>query len=499
LNDYRRLKGGRVITRNRSGLRKVLKALKENSIMTIVADQGGKRGLIVRFLNQFSPMSTAAIRLAWKSDAKIIPVFYQRIKGPYFKITAMPQLTIEKTGDYHSDIRNNLQKVAALFERYILEHPQEYLWSYQMRKYSPLKTLVILSDRKTGHLRQSQATATIIKDYLERKGKRLEIKIQQVRFRNKLSRYLVTAGCLLASRRSCQGCLWCLRRFLKKDSYEALVALSADYIVSAGSSLAAVNYILSAENLSKSIQILKPSVLGISRFDLVIMPGHDRPPPRKNVLVTKGALNPVDEEYLKSQTKALLQAFGVEHPPAGIQDSGLKNYIGLLIGGNTKIFHLSKDKTLQVITQIKNIAQKLDMSLLVTTSRRTPADIEGLLKREFSTYPRCRLLLIANEKNFPFAIGAILGLSKIIVVSPESISMISEAVNSGKYVVVFDDSSRLGRRHRRFLDYFSKNKYIYLIEPEKLGCLIEDIWKRKPLVRYLDDKTMLRHRIESLI
>ena len=53
------------------------------------------------------------------------------------------------------------------------------------------------------------------------------------------------------------------------------------------------------------------------------------------------------------------------------------------------------------VRNIKKAVESLNGELLVTTSRRTSSAVDDLLKREFSDYPRCRLLVIANEKNFP--------------------------------------------------------------------------------------------------
>jgi mitochondrial fission protein ELM1 len=107
-------------------------------------------------------------------------------------------------------------------------------------------------------------------------------------------------------------------------------------------------------------------------------------------------------------------------------------------------------------------------------------------------------LIIANEKNIPSAVGGILGLSRLIVVSPESISMVCEAVTSKKYVVVFN-SCGLDSRHQRFLDYFLKNKYIFFSHAKELGFTIERIWKDRPQTNTLKDNQLIKTAIERLI
>ena len=107
-------------------------------------------------------------------------------------------------------------------------------------------------------------------------------------------------------------------------------------------------------------------------------------------------------------------------------------------------------------------------------------------------------MVIANEKNIPSAVGGILGLSSVAVVSPESISMISEAANSGKYVVVFQQPG-LGRRHRLFLENLEAKKIIYLCAVDKLAGEITRLLREKPAVRKTEDNAAVRAAIGKLI
>ncbi|MDP3732891.1 MAG: ELM1/GtrOC1 family putative glycosyltransferase, partial [Candidatus Omnitrophota bacterium] len=93
----------------------------------------------------------------------------------------------------------------------------------------------------------------------------------------RFSRLALTFSSCLAGKYHCQGCLWCLRRFLKEDIYRALINTKPDIVISAGASVAPVNYVISRENLAKSITIMRPSILNTKRFNLVVMSRHDRP------------------------------------------------------------------------------------------------------------------------------------------------------------------------------------------------------------------------------
>ncbi|TBR14786.1 hypothetical protein EPO66_06575 [bacterium] len=490
LNYYRSYKGCKLIHKENQ-LRQLIRVLKENQAVGMSLDQGGRSGTIVKFFGKDASMASGAVRTALKYDAAILPVYSVRIKGPYIKFVVEPPFNLKNTGDTESDVRNNLQDLVGIFEKYVRKYPQEYLWTYKIWKYSKERDVLILSDGKTGHLRQSEALAKIISRYLEKKGITANIQTVEVVFKNKLARFLITPSGCLSGKYSCQGCLWCVKGLLKKDVAMNLLKASPDIVISCGSSLAALNYVISRENQAKSLVIMKPSVLSLKRFDLIVVPRHDRTLKRKNVAVIDGALNLIDDEYLKSQKKEFFQS------TAGrLFDN--EYYLGLLLGGDTKNFKLNPEGAHEIINQIKHSSQIHGFQILITTSRRTSKIVEGLVKSEFSGYQNCKSLIIANENNIASAIGGILGASNIAVVSAESISMISEAVTSGKYTIVFD-SKGLSRKHRRFLDYFAEHKYIYLVQPEELGKTIDMIIKDKPAVNALGDNSIVEEALSRIL
>jgi mitochondrial fission protein ELM1 len=236
---------------------------------------------------------------------------------------------------------------------------------------------------------------------------------------------------------------------------------------------------------------MRPSILSIKRFDLAIIPKHDHPALRKNVVVTQGALNLIDEGYLRAQAEELMRKMGIFKDELG-------PCIGLLIGGDTRGFRLDSSAMLEVVRKVKSAAEKIGASILATTSRRTSAKVEGLLKAELANYPRCKLLVIANERNIPMAVGGILGLSEFAVVSPETISMISEAMNSKKYVLVFK-AEGLKDKHKMFVKNCAGNNYVYLTERQDLDKRIEDIWLNKPKINPPSDNLLIKEAIGRIL
>jgi len=495
LNKYRRHWGCKIIQRQNQ-TRDLIKALKRNEAIGMTMDQGGKTGNLVTFFGREASMATGAIRLALKYGCHIIPAYYTRVKGPFIKTILRAPFRVKKSGDREKDIQDNLQELVQLFEKEIERFPQDYFWPYKIWKYGCHRKVLILSDGKAGHLRQSQALAKILSSALSGRGITSDVETQEVKFKNAwLAKGFRLTSCL-SGKYQCQGCLRCLKAVLQKETYDFLTRVNPDIIISCGSSVAPVNYILSRQNLARSVVVMHPALSGTRRFDLVIIPGHDRPARKKNVLVTEGALNLMDKEYLKESASRIMPHLRRDGDKP--QDVSDKRFIGLLIGGDSKEFRLRAQVLRQVSRKIKEVSQKVDADILVTTSRRSSKDLEAVAKEEFKDESRCRFLVIANENNIPDCLGGILGLSQVVVCSPESFSMISEAVSSKKYVFVFDQRG-LRQKQRRYLDHFSREGYIYLCKVEDLAQRMEEVWAKKPSVRSPGDSVLIREAIERIL
>jgi len=489
LNNYRKAKEYRIIRRE-DQKRELIRLIRANESCGITIDQGGKNGIRVLFFNKDASMAAGAVRLALKYDTTLLPAFTLRINGPYIKLIIEPAFRLIRTGDDDADIKANLQELARLFEKYLHLYPQEYLWYYRVWKYSSMRDIVILSDAKAGHLRQSQALARFICSYLKDKGFDARVHELEVRMKGVASRALLYPSGIFSSNFTCQGCLACLRQALTADSYSRVAKARADIVISCGSSLAAVNRIITIENQAKSIVIMKPGHMPLGLFDLAIIARHDNPRPAPNVIVTEGALNLIGQSYLAEQGQKLRQHIGLS--------SLIKPVIGVLFGGDAKGFHLSSQQVQIVCTQLKDAAHMLKGSILVSTSRRTSVEAATIVKRLLGQDSRCRFLVIANERNFDFSVGGILDASDIVVISPESISMISEAASAGAYVVVFD-APGLSRKHKAVLSDFEKKGYIRSAAPEELTNVILQIWRSKPPRCRLDNSGLLLEGLRKIL
>ena len=109
----------------------------------------------------------------------------------------------------------------------------------------------------------------------------------EVKYKNKLFR-IFSDICAFMAGKSCIGCGRCLGVLLDSQTCDVLRQISADIVISTGSVVASINKIFSSYVGAKSAIILRPN-LPLGKFDVAIIPEHDRVI-SKNTVTIKGAL-----------------------------------------------------------------------------------------------------------------------------------------------------------------------------------------------------------------
>jgi mitochondrial fission protein ELM1 len=194
-----------------------------------------------------------------------------------------------------------------------------------------------------------------------------------------------------------------------------------DLLVSCGRR--SVPYALAVRRLSEgrtfTVHIQDPHVAP-DRFDLVAPPVHDGLE-GDNIVPTMGALHRVTQERLRAEAEALAPA--VAHLP--------RPYVTVLIGGSNGSFRIDERVILGWARRLMLLANQHEASLLVTPSRRTGrnnvAELIELLRPA-----RAQVWDMTGDNPY----FGYLGLADHVVVSPDSISMVSEACATGKPVYV---------------------------------------------------------------
>jgi len=189
------------------------------------------------------------------------------------------------------------------------------------------------------------------------------------------------------------------------------------------------------ERGSKVVQILDPRI-DPGHWDVVVVPRHDGLHGR-NVITLLGSLHPVDDLWL-ARARAQFAAFQALPRPR----------TAVLIGGSSRHVRFDRMAFEMLATQLEAAFAHEGGSLLLSTSRRTSAELRDASRIRFVATPAVTWLGAQDGEN-PYP--GMLAWADRIVCSPDSVNMISEACATTAPVHVFEPGGARGRL-RAFLD-----------------------------------------------
>jgi len=149
----------------------------------------------------------------------------------------------------------------------------------------------------------------------------------------------------------------------------------------------------------RTVCLMRPS-LPVGLFDLCLIPAHDRPPPRANVIVTQGVLNAVVPSGRHDATQGLI-----------------------LIGGVSGHYRWDSGAVVRQVLAI--VRQTPHIRWQLTTSRRTPADFIARIEAD------CPDNLRLDASTPPGWLESALAEAGTCWVSEDSVSMLYEALTAG--------------------------------------------------------------------
>ena len=485
LNEYRQMKGCSVIGKGMQ-MRQIVKALQERGIIGILGDQSGRQGKEMMFLGRSVFMAEGAFRLAARTNSEILPVFMAR-RGIHHELFIGEPILKPQGEVTEEDIHQAMARYRDMLEQFIRASPEQWMWVNKRWKHSPQRIVLILTDGRTGHLRQAEALA----EEFKRLRSQTTRSDAAVAFRSQWHEGMLTAAVRLGACRIGTPAGW-LKWALTPQSYHALANVYADIVICTGSQTRAVGILISRDNLAKCVSIMNPAPFRPASFDLSFIPGHDAPAPQPRVVVTDGALTRISEEFLAQQKARLSAAVAL---PAGLK-------IGIMLGGETPDFMLPPDDVQALIEQVQRFRKESGAYLMFTTSRRTSSEVDAYLHAQFDQDPRCLLKVFPNELNFDFAVGGMLAVCDVIIISGESISMVSEAAASAAYPVVFMPRKKNPRRvtkHERFLRRLSEKENIRLSAVAQVYDELRRFQNSPCSLKRLDDAPRVRQAIQTLV
>lgn len=182
----------------------------------------------------------------------------------------------------------------------------------------------------------------------------------------------------------------------------------------------------------KIVVLMQPS-LPLSWFDLCLIPEHDAPPPRRNVLVTRGALNRLQPSYALEPERGLL-----------------------LIGGPSAHFGWDEAKLYEQIAAILLATPQIRWTL--TTSRRTPSTFLAGMPDRFDP----PLTVIPVAQTGPDWLPGQLARAGQAWVTADSVSMVYEALTVGARVGILATPLKQENRIHRGIERLAAQGWLTL-------------------------------------
>jgi mitochondrial fission protein ELM1 len=188
-----------------------------------------------------------------------------------------------------------------------------------------------------------------------------------------------------------------------------------------------------------TVQILDPRI-DPRHWDSVIAPGHDDVR-GTNVLTPLGSLNPVDDAWLADGRESCPQFEDLPQPR-----------VGVLLGGSRRGIALDADYARQLGARLLRRQHENGGSVLAVASRRTSPELIDTLRNALQSVPG---LVWAGQDDGRNPYPGVLGWADRLIVTPDSVNMLSEACATTcpvETLVTAPLPARLARFHRVLRD-----------------------------------------------
>ena len=493
INELRESHGSVSVSRG-AGIRGLIRALREKKMIGVLGDQsaGKTDGIILPFFGRRTSVPTGAFQLAHRTDALVMPFFIVRTGGPEHEVYSEEVLKDDPSLAPEARVEFQARQYLKVLEDFIRRFPNQWLWENKRWKYCWDRKIVILSDGKAGHFKQSGAVAEMLASFKEfhgRPGLKFETEEIRVEYRSAFHEAVLFFLAFLM-KPWIQGKLHWLVPFFTPETQKAIEQANADFIIAAGSGLAPLQSLLVQETGAKSIVIMNPPFpYCMTDYDLAIVPAHDggRVPKRtfRSVIMPSGY-------------KTLDRGEDVKHLQSKL-GQGVRPALAVFLGGATRDYDLTVSDAEKLCSALKRASLRAG-DYMLTTSRRTSAHVERFLKSTLARDPACRFLVIANEDNPSYAAGGMLELADLLIVTEDSLAMISEAVGTGKRVIVLSlGEGELPEKHYRFHQILVQRGLVTLSGLADLEKNITELLKKPATPVLQREKDALIERLGALI
>ena len=226
--------------------------------------------------------------------------------------------------------------------------------------------------------------------------------------------------------------LWCCALHAAGPGSDPLQPPWPDLLIATGRPTVAVARAIRLASGGKTftVQIQNPGIAP-RHFDLVVAPQHDRLQ-GANVICTHGALHRVTAARLAAEAQRL--APSLAHLP--------QPRVAVLLGGSNRRYRFTSALAQELGARLADLARS-GFGLMITPSRRTDPQVLATLRAALIGLPA---EIWDGQGDNPYF--AYLGLADYLIVTGDSVNMVSEACFTGKpvYVVELEGGSAKFRR-----------------------------------------------------
>ncbi len=119
--------------------KKILRVLRDGKPLGMLADQNVESvdGVFVDLFGRPAYTPTAPARLAITTGVDILPSFMIRNKDNTYKLVIEKPVTFDKTGNKEEDVKRCTQAWTDVFEKYVREYPEQWVWLHNRWKTQP--------------------------------------------------------------------------------------------------------------------------------------------------------------------------------------------------------------------------------------------------------------------------------------------------------------------------------------------------------------------------
>ena len=250
-----------------------------------------------------------------------------------------------------------------------------------------------------------------------------------------------------------------------------------DLIISCGRKSIIPSLFLKKNSKKKvfNIHIQNPKIK-LDNFDLVVVPEHDNLDGH-NVLKTKGAIHYLTSEEIEKDKEYL---FSIS---SKLRD---KNIISLIIGGPTQYYDYSDRNIQEIFSKVNYLVKENNLNLVVIPSMRTP---KGTIEHAKIYFGNDNLVLDSVDKK---AYLSALAISKHIVITCDSSSMISEAALTGKPIYIATiPPKKSDKRFKNFRKLFQEMKIVRELGEKLENWNYEKLDETNRVANIIKDKIQL--------